>query len=100
MIDVHHCNYTQVNNIVGNNNILFAMKDHVPECHLLKLGTMGEYGTPNIDIPEGFFEIEYRGRKDRLPFPPNRGAGTTSPRSTTPGTSCSPTRYGASGLRM
>jgi len=74
MIDVHHCNYTQVNNIIGNNNILFAIKDHVPDCHLLKLGTMGEYGTPNIDIPEGFFEIEYRGRKDRLPFPRQPGS--------------------------
>lgn len=63
MIDVDHCNYTQVNNIVGTNNILFAMRRHVPGCHLLKLGTMGEYGTPNLDIPEGFFEVEYRGRR-------------------------------------
>ncbi len=74
MIDVDHCNYTQVNNIIGNNNILFAMKKHVPECHLLKLGTMGEYGTPNVDIPEGFFEVEYRGRKDTLPFPRQAGS--------------------------
>jgi len=74
MIDVHHCNYTQMNNIVGTNNILFAMKKHVPDCHLLKLGTMGEYGTPNIDIPEGFFEIEYRGRKEKLPFPRQPGS--------------------------
>ena len=74
MIDVHHCNYTQVNNIIGNNNILFAIKDHVPHCHLLKLGTMGEYGTPNLDIPEGFFEIEYKGRKDKLPFPRQPGS--------------------------
>ena len=74
MIDLQHCNYTQVNNIIGNNNILFAMKRHAPECHLLKLGTMGEYGTPNVDIPEGFFEVEYRGRKDRLPFPRQPGS--------------------------
>ncbi|MBT3283850.1 NAD-dependent epimerase/dehydratase family protein [Candidatus Bathyarchaeota archaeon] len=74
MIDVDHCNYTQNNNIIGNNNILFAMKDHVPNCHLLKLGTMGEYGTPNLDIPEGFFEIEYRGRKDKLPYPRQPGS--------------------------
>jgi len=80
MIDVHHCNYTQVNNIIGNNNILFAIKDHVPHCHLLKLGTMGEYGTPNVDIPEGFFEIEYKGRKDKHA---NLVAGTISPRSMT-----------------
>jgi len=74
MIDVEHCNYTMVNNIIGTNNILFAMHKHAPECHLLKLGTMGEYGTPNIDIPEGYFEIEYRGRKDRLPFPRQAGS--------------------------
>ncbi len=74
MIDVEHCNYVQMNNIIGNNNILFAMHRHTPDCHLLKLGTMGEYGTPNVDIPEGFFEIEYRGRKDRLPFPRQPGS--------------------------
>jgi nucleoside-diphosphate-sugar epimerase len=74
MIDVDHCNFTQVNNIIGHNNILFAIKDNVPDCHLLKLGTMGEYGTPNLDIPEGFFEIEYRGRKDKLPFPRQPGS--------------------------
>lgn len=74
MIDVKHCNYTMMNNIIGTNNILFAMQKYAPECHLLKLGTMGEYGTPNIDIPEGFFEIEYRGRKDRLPFPKQAGS--------------------------
>ncbi len=74
MIDAEHCNFTQHNNIIGQNNIMFAIKDHVPDCHLLKLGTMGEYGTPNIDIPEGFFEIEYRGRKDKLPFPRQPGS--------------------------
>lgn len=74
MMDVGHCNYTMMNNIVGTNNILFAMHKHVPNCHLLKLGTMGEYGVPNVDIPEGFFEIEYRGRKDRLPFPRQPGS--------------------------
>ncbi len=69
MIDVEHCTFTHVNNLIGTINILFAMRDVCPQSHLVKLGTMGEYGTPNIDIPEGFFEIEYRGRKDRLPFP-------------------------------
>ena len=74
MMDAEHCNFVQHNNIIGHNNILFAMKDHVPDAHLLKLGTMGEYGTPNVDIPEGFFEIEYRGRKDKLPFPRQPGS--------------------------
>lgn len=74
MIDVEHTTWTQVNNIVGTLNILYAMRDICPEAHLVKLGTMGEYGTPNMDIPEGFFEIEYRGRKDRLPFPRQAGS--------------------------
>jgi UDP-sulfoquinovose synthase len=69
MIDREHAIYTQHNNIEGTLNILYAIKELVPNCHLLKLGTMGEYGTPNLDIPEGFFEVEYHGRKDRLPFP-------------------------------
>ncbi len=60
---------TQQANVVGNLNLLFAMRDHVPDAHLVKLGTMGEYGQPNIDIEEGYIEIEHRGRKDSLPFP-------------------------------
>jgi len=60
---------TQHNNVIGTLNLLFAMRDHVPDCHLVKLGTMGEYGTPNIDIEEGYIEIEHKGRKDTLPFP-------------------------------
>lgn len=74
MIDIHHCNFTQTNNIVGTLNILYAMKEVCPSAHLVKLGTMGEYGTPNIDIPEGFFAIEYRGRTDTLPFPRQAGS--------------------------
>ncbi len=50
------------------------MKEVTPHAHLVKLGTMGEYGTPNVDIPEGFFTIEYRGRTDRLPFPRQAGS--------------------------
>jgi UDP-sulfoquinovose synthase len=60
---------TQYANIIGNLNLLFAMRDHVPDAHLVKLGTMGEYGQPNIDIEEGYIEIEHKGRKDTLPFP-------------------------------
>ena len=55
--------------MIGNLNLLFAIRDHVPDCHLVKLGTMGEYGQPNIDIEEGYIEIEHKGRKDTLPFP-------------------------------
>ena len=74
MIDVQHCVFTHVNNLVGTLNILYAMKEVCPAAHLVKLGTMGEYGTPNVPIPEGFFEIEYRGRSDRLPFPRQAGS--------------------------
>ena len=74
MMDQKHCAWTQTNNVISNLNILWAMREVVPDAHLVKLGTMGEYGTPNVDIPEGFFEIEYRGRKDRLPFPRQAGS--------------------------
>jgi UDP-sulfoquinovose synthase len=74
MIDINHCVFTQVNNIVGTLNMLYAMKEICPDSHMVKLGTMGEYGTPNIDIPEGFFTIEYRGRTDTLPFPRQAGS--------------------------
>jgi UDP-sulfoquinovose synthase len=60
---------TQYANVIGNLNLLFAIRDHVPDCHLVKLGTMGEYGQPEIDIEEGYIEIEHKGRRDTLPFP-------------------------------
>lgn len=74
MIDQAHSVFTQHNNVIGNLNILWAMKEVCPDAHLVKLGTMGEYGTPNVDIPEGFFEVEFRGRKDVLPFPRQAGS--------------------------
>ena len=69
MIDRRHAVYTQHNNVIGNLNVLFAINEYVPDCHLVKLGTMGEYGTPNIDIEEGYIEIEHNGRRDTLPYP-------------------------------
>jgi UDP-sulfoquinovose synthase len=60
---------TQYTNVIGTLNLLWAIRDKVPDCHLVKLGTMGEYGTPNIDIEEGFIEIHHKGRSDVLPFP-------------------------------
>ncbi|HEY6237645.1 MAG TPA: UDP-sulfoquinovose synthase [Thermoplasmata archaeon] len=74
MIDVHHAVRTQVENVTGTLHLLYGIRDACPDAHLVKMGTMGEYGTPNIDIPEGFFEIEYRGRTDRLPFPRQAGS--------------------------
>lgn len=74
MLDVRRAAEVQVNNVIGTLHVLFAMRDVCPDCHLLKLGTMGEYGTPNTDIPEGFFEVMYRGRKDYLPYPRQAGS--------------------------
>ena len=69
MKDREHAVFTQTNNVVSTLHVLFAIRDLAPECHLVKLGTMGEYGTPNIDIEEGFLEIHHNGRSDYLPFP-------------------------------
>ncbi|MGF1479495.1 MAG: NAD-dependent epimerase/dehydratase family protein [Cyanophyceae cyanobacterium] len=74
MIDRDHAVLTQVNNVVGTLNILYAMRSDFPDCHLVKLGTMGEYGTPNIDIEEGYITIEHNGRKDTLPYPKQPGS--------------------------
>lgn len=74
MIDAWHATFTHRNNVEGTLNLLWAMKEVCPDAHLIKLGTMGEYGTPNVDIPEGSFEIEYHGRKDKLPFPKQSGS--------------------------
>ncbi len=74
MIDRKHAVFTQVNNVVGTLNVLFAIQEFRPDCHLIKLGTMGEYGTPNIDIEEGYIRIEHNGRSDVLPFPKQPGS--------------------------
>jgi UDP-sulfoquinovose synthase len=69
MIDRDHAVFTQTNNVVNTLNVLYAMAELAPDAHLVKLGTMGEYGTPNIDIEEGYIEISHKGRSDTLPFP-------------------------------
>lgn len=74
MIDREHAVLTQSNNVIGNLNLLYAIHEHCPDCHLVKLGTMGEYGTPNIDIEEGYITIEHNGRKDTLPYPKQPGS--------------------------
>ncbi len=74
MIDRSHAVFTQVNNVVGTLNLLFAIGEISPDCHLIKLGTMGEYGTPNIDIEEGYITIEHKGRTDTLPYPKQPGS--------------------------
>jgi UDP-sulfoquinovose synthase len=74
MIDREHAVMTHNNNVIGNLNLLYAIHEHFPDCHLVKLGTMGEYGTPNIDIEEGYITIEHNGRKDTLPYPKQPGS--------------------------
>ena len=75
MIDQAHCVYTQHNNVIGNLNLLYAIKNYVPHTHLIKLGTMGEYGyEAGLEITEGFFDIEFRGKKATIPFPRQAGS--------------------------
>tara|TARA_Y100000739_G_scaffold227055_1_gene235773 strand:+ start:76 stop:1071 length:996 start_codon:yes stop_codon:yes gene_type:complete len=57
------------NNLQSTFNLLHCIKDIVPDCHIIKLGTMGEYGTPNIDIEEGWINIRHKNRKDKFLYP-------------------------------
>ena len=74
MLSRRHAVLTQVNNVVGTLNVIYAMKEFAPASHLVKLGTMGEYGTPNIDIEEGYIEINHNGRSDIMQFPKKPGS--------------------------
>jgi UDP-sulfoquinovose synthase len=74
MIDREHAVFTQVNNVVGTLNVLFAIAEIDPRIHLIKLGTMGEYGTPNIDIEEGWLTVSHKGRTDRVLYPKRPGS--------------------------
>lgn len=69
MLNYQYASKTLVNNLMVTNNLMFAVRDLSPDSHIIKLGTMGEYGTPNIDIEEGWIDIEHKGRKDRFLFP-------------------------------
>src|SRR4030088_1811086 len=74
MIDQAHAVYTQTNNLVGNLIVIYAIADIDRDIHLIKLGTMGEYGTPNIDIEEGWITINHKGRSDRVMYPKRPGS--------------------------
>jgi UDP-sulfoquinovose synthase len=74
MIDRAHAVYTQTNNVIGTLNLLYAIAEIDPDIHLIKLGTMGEYGTPNIDIEEGWLTVEHHGRSDRMLYPKRPGS--------------------------
>ena len=74
MIDRAHAVHTQHTNVIGTLNLIYAIAETDPGIHLVKLGTMGEYGTPNIDIEEGWLEVEHNGRTDRVLFPKRPGS--------------------------
>lgn len=74
MYDRERAVFTQRNNVLGTLNVLFAIRHACPDAHLVKLGTMGEYGTPNIDIEEGWLNVEHNGRTDRVLYPKRPGS--------------------------
>ena len=74
MINRDKAAFTLQNNLISTLNIIYAVKEVNPDCHIIKLGTMGEYGTPDIDIEEGWLEIEHKGRKDKFLFPRQAGS--------------------------
>lgn len=69
LLNYRYANITISNNLLVTNNLMFAIRDFCRDTHVIKIGTMGEYGTPNIDIEEGWLDIEHKGRKDIFLFP-------------------------------
>ena len=74
MIRREAASLTLNNNLKVTSNLIFAVREFTPEAHIIKLGTMGEYGTPNIDIEEGWLNIDHKGRKDKFLFPRQAGS--------------------------
>jgi len=74
VMNFERADITLVNNLRVTNNLMWAVHDHSPDSHIVKLGTMGEYGTPNIDIEEGWLDVEHKGRSDRFLFPRQGGS--------------------------
>lgn len=74
MMGYDQARLTLDNNLHATFNVIWAALEHAPDCHIIKLGTMGEYGTPNIDIEEGWIDIDHNGRTDKFLFP--RAAGS------------------------
>jgi len=62
------------NNLSVTANVIFAVRLFCPDAHIVKLGTMGEYGTPNIDIEEGWLEVEHKGRQQKFLYPRQAGS--------------------------
>jgi UDP-sulfoquinovose synthase len=69
MMDHEKAAFTVSNNLLSTLNTVYAVKELGLDCHIVKLGTMGEYGTPNIDIEEGWLDIDHKGRSDRFLYP-------------------------------
>ncbi len=74
MIGFREASFTLNNNLNATMNVIWAVMEYAPECHIIKLGTMGEYGTPNIDIEEGWLEVEHKGRKHKFLYPRQAGS--------------------------
>ncbi len=74
MFGLHEARLTFKNNLDSTFNVIWAIKEHAPDCHLIKLGTMGEYGTPNIDIEEGWIDIQHNGRSEKFLYPRQAGS--------------------------
>lgn len=74
LMDYRHADVTLINNLRVTNNLLWAVRDFGRDVHIIKLGTMGEYGTPDIDIEEGWIEIEHKGRRDTFLYPRQAGS--------------------------
>lgn len=69
LINYKYANITLTNNLLVTNNLMFAVKDFSPQTHIIKLGTMGEYGTPDIPIEEGWLTVQHKGREETFLFP-------------------------------
>jgi UDP-sulfoquinovose synthase len=74
MIGFHEAQRTLSNNLAVTFNVIWAILRHAPDCHLIKLGTMGEYGTPNIDIEEGWLDVTHNGRHHKFLYPRQAGS--------------------------
>lgn len=74
LMDYKSAHFTLSNNLLVTNNLMFAVRDFAPDTHIIKLGTMGEYGTPNIDIEEGWLDVKHNGRQDKFLFPRQAGS--------------------------
>ena len=74
MINREKAVFTLTNNLVGTANLIHAVKEYNRDCQIVKLGTMGVYGTPNIDIEEGYLEVEHKGRRHKFLYPKAPGS--------------------------